>query len=151
MESESNTNNRTELIKKKLKKIGYQYNNLSEITKQNLELIDKAVDSIIEKEKKSYEELSKVYASINNVSSITGISNKTFFNNRVLKDYLEVKQKEFEAVDQSMQNARLKEEVKELRRTVKLMMEKDIECEPLRRKIDELTKERDRLKLAARY
>ena len=145
MENNDKEVNRIERIKGVLEKLNHNYDSLPKMTKHNLEKIDLAVDQLIEYEKAISIENSRVYASINNVAKITGISNKTFQNNIVLKKFLEVRQADFRKVDVSYELTELRHNNNELQRMVDIFTKKDIECEPLRRRIVILEEENKEL------
>lgn len=73
--------------------------------------------------------------SINKIAIKSGISRQTFYNNPLLKIYAEYRITEYDSFDITKKNERLLERISDLESKVKLMSERDVSIELLRRKI----------------
>lgn len=76
--------------------------------------------------------------SVNKLASQTGIARQTFYNNPLLKAYAEYRIAEYHNSDVNKKNDKLMERITHLENKVKLMSERDVGIELLRRKVSML-------------
>ncbi|WP_342540399.1 hypothetical protein MHI39_24115 [Heyndrickxia sp. FSL K6-6286] len=73
--------------------------------------------------------------SINSTASKAKIARQTIYNNELLKNYIEIRIREYNEFDPFKKNEKLKERITELENKVNLMSERDVGLELMRRKI----------------
>lgn len=135
-----------------LKKHGQTIDTISKSRLSQFEKIDDVIQLKINERKNAEEILKNNNINISIVSSESGISRKTFYNNKLLKMYVE-----YYSTDTEEKNVpesefeRIKLRNEELTKQIHKLVLRDIETENLRHQILELNKEIENLQIRNNY
>lgn len=125
-----------------LKKSGLSVESLSKSRLAQFEKVDAAIQSRIVELEKAKEILKSTGINISVISTDTGISRKTFYNNELLKAYVESYAISDEEKTASISDLdKMKSKNDELTKQINGFVLKDIETENLRHEIKELNRE----------
>ncbi|MDQ0215547.1 myosin heavy subunit [Oikeobacillus pervagus] len=99
----------------------------------------KKIESVLSEAFKVQEELKNAIKdtrpSVNKTATKSNIARQTFYNNNLLKQYTEFRISEYNNSDPIKKNEKLLERIAELENKIKLMSERDVSLELMRRKI----------------
>lgn len=99
----------------------------------------KKIESVLSEAFKIQEEVKNAIKntrpSINNTATKSKIARQTIYNNELLKEYIEFRISEYNNSDPIRKNEKFLERIAELENKVKLMSERDVGLELMRRKI----------------
>lgn len=133
-------------IKARLRKAGYDYDLISERQKQYLIAIEGSVNIVFEKEQKAKDLIKGNNININRIAKDIGVTRATLYNNKMLMDYINYCNKEFEKIDISAGNSKLKAENKKLRAEIEGLHSRDVDYEETKIQLKEAMDEIERLK-----
>ncbi|KEI87334.1 hypothetical protein N492_10070 [Clostridium botulinum B2 267] len=135
-----------ETIKRKLNFIRMSYDSLTPSQQQYILKIEQEVSISMKNMKLFLEKLKDQNFTIASLSKKVAISRKTIYNNDFLKNYIELSIKEQEDINPYVIISDVKKQNYNLQEIVDPMVLKDITQERLRKEIDELLVESQRLK-----
>ena len=146
MENTDQTADIIDVIKEKLKHIGYDYDLLTKKQQKYLIAIEASVSSVFEREKAALEMMSGNNINIKRVAKDIGTTRDTIYNNPVLRDYVDYCANEFKKIDSSAAQADVLEENTRLRVEVAALHSRDVDYEELKLQLADAMNEITRLK-----
>lgn len=94
--------------------------------------------------------------SINNIAIESTIARQTFYNHKILKNYIDIRLEKYNQNDPIKRNEKLSEQISDLESIIKNMMERDVSIELMRNKVALVENEfkllkKENLELRERY
>lgn len=130
-----------ELIKKRLEKLGYNINELTTTQQKHLIKIETEISKRLEKQAESLNLIKENKINIATISTATGIARKTFYNNEILKQYIQQSEDDYKSNLPSNDNENLKNQLNEAKDIITKMVYRDVMIETLKAQIEELQNE----------
>jgi hypothetical protein len=113
---------------------------------EHLKNIEVVLGEKFTKQEELKNEITKNRPSINGVAKESKIARQTIYNNDLLKAFIELRIENYNELDLVKRNDKLSEEIRELKKKIKKMEERDVQLELMRRKISLVEKELKQLK-----
>ena len=136
-------------------KKGINSDTISKGKMEKLEKVDQAIQRRLKIIEKSKNDINENKINISNISNETGISRKTFYNNDLLKSYVEFysndDDNEEKNVTTTKQYKNLKEKLDQANKHIELFIMRDIDIENLKHENQELLKENENKQKQIRY
>nr|WP_319217745.1 hypothetical protein [uncultured Trichococcus sp.] len=129
-----------ESVKGKLLKIGVTFDVLQDKDKAYLLAIENAVLDSIQIQKQLRNKLKKNKISLIDIAARTGISRQTLYNNPILKEYININEKEFDRIDIIAREYRYQDEIHKLNEIIETMIIRDCVIEEQKIIINDLKK-----------
>lgn len=130
-----------ELINQTLEKLNVQSELVEPKNWEHLRKIESVINEAFVSQEDFMKGMKKIRPSKNNIASRASIARQTIYNNELLIKYIEYRINEYNELDPFKKNEKFLERISVLENQIKLMIERDVKEELMRRKIDLLEME----------
>lgn len=135
------TEKNNERIEEFLRKNGADITEMTKKQLSNMEKADAEIQRRLHEIEKAEATISANEIGITAIAKATGISNKTFYNNKLLNGFVEYFKRKTNNDELVEENSNLKNRLKEEREKINKFLIRDIETEELRHTVQELRRE----------
>lgn len=134
-------------LRKNLETIGVTYDDLNPKLKEHFQKIEGIIINTFETQKNAKKMLKNNNLKLKNISKKSEISRQTFYNNPILKDYIELRDKEFQKTDVFSVNEDKTNEIRRLNDELNMFKNRDFQYMNMKEERDSLLKEIEQLKI----
>lgn len=134
-------------LRKNLETIGVTYDDLNPKLKEHFQKIEGIIINTFETQKNAKKMLKNNNLKLKNISKKSEISRQTFYNNPILKDYIELRDKEFQKTNVFSVNEDKTNEIRRLNDELNMFKNRDFQYMNMKEERDSLLKEIEQLKI----
>lgn len=134
-------------LRKNLETIGVTYDDLNPKLKEHFQKIEGIIINTFETQKNAQKMLKNNNLKLKNISKKSEISRQTFYNNPILKDYIELRDKEFQKTNVFSVNEDKTNEIRRLNDELNMFKNRDFQYMNMKEERDSLLKEIEQLKI----
>lgn len=127
-----------ELIRQKLSQIGYEYDSFQENDKIYLGRLEGVISEIFKREEEANRLLVNNQINIHNVSFLAKISRETIYKRKILREYIELRNRDFKYLDSSKSTAEMESIIIQLNKRIEAMEYRDYVIEEQKKEIENL-------------